>query len=456
MKRSTKFLINITLIMVMAGIILHWNQYRWTERSAAKIYAESIYLDDPVIELLKRTYDYEIYSIKQDQILACSVVKREFRFLWKPIGFGDVWVNLADPSINEIQFLDQCKSAYDDFYNIDFMEDQLLINHLEKVVLNDDGSFIYRIKDDFQNQFYNQLGRMEDHLELNFKEFIDRYQNSYFYSYNSFEGLGTVTQFFENKLSVYYDVSRYDQTGEKFQVSFYIEYVLNHPENYTVKEVLNLQIDDRLRTYLEDVFSSYETLESLDSVNEIFIRNKIDQWIKNEALDIQIKSMHKIEATKVAENSLFADDLDFYTQINSLENKRIDLDYSLTSLYHMKINEVFKPYEETELLFHTSDGNYVHLNKFDKFPLGEVIKINGTQIQIYLKLSDEDTFNQLLSRVYLQKLLQLIVEDSVGEVKTEDDLSKSSIAIIKALSENFGISQSSISISMIATNVDLN
>ena len=239
-------------------------------------------------------------------------------------------------------------------------------------------------------------------------------------------------------------------------MSFYIEYVLNHPENYTVKEVLNLQIDDRLRTYLEDVFSSYETLESLDSVNEIFIRNKIDQWIKNEALDIQIKSMHKNEATKVVENSLFADDLDFYTQINSLENKRIDLDYSLTSLYQMKINEVFKPYEETELLFHTSDGNYVHLNKFDKFPLGEVIKINGTQIQIYLKLSDEDTFNQLLSRVYLQKLLQLIVEDSVGEVKTEDDLSKSSIAIIKALSENFGISQSSISISMIATNVDLN
>lgn len=460
MKRSLKLIRNILLIVIIISIIGYTKQYRFTPVDVAKVFGETIFLDNPDIKQLSTNNQYTTFLLEEDNVLACSVVEKVNGFVYHPANFGSTFITLNNSDADIESFTSKCSNTYERYFNISYQDDLILGNLLEFKSHNYNYSKpvqIYQVKDTFANQFYSEFETLNNYFDMNYKEFIEDPSNhkiTYYYT--------DLTKSFSSKSRNYssqmhYIIDRIDVNENRSTLNFLFDYRIKDQELLTVLDVLNIEQQLYEKSFTEEAFGQFETIKTLEELSENRIIEILNQTMQKMNINMEVTKVEILETSTPdtdEPNTQVINDktsLEYFLEYNKISSvtERNDLSYDV--IKELTINQVLTNEEDFELLIKTSDEKLVHLDTYSFTEFGPtVITPDGNQVQVYFRISSEEEFNSIISsRPYLDEIIEKIILESYTEITTKDEISSVVQKMHQSVVDNFGVIYNTISVSIV-------
>ncbi len=460
MKRSLKLIRNILLIVIIILIIGYTKQYRFTPVDVAKVFGEIIFLENPDIKQLSSNNQYTTFLLEEDNVLACSVVEKEYGFVYHPAIFGSTFITLNNSDTDIETFTSKCSTTYDRYFNVSYQDDLILGNLLEFENHNYNYSKpvqIYQVKDTFANQFYFEFETLNNYFDMSYKEFIgdpSNHEITYYYT--------DLTKSFASKSSNYsnqmnYFIERIDLNEDRSTFNFLFDYRIKNQELLTVLDVLNIEQQLYEKSFIEEAFDQFETIETLEDLSENRIIEILNQTMRKMNINMEVTKVEILETstpdtgepiTQVINDKT---SLEYFLEYNKISSVTDRNDLSYDDIKELTIKQVLTNEDDIDLLIETSDEKYVHLDTYSFTEFGPtVITPDGNQVQVYFRISSEEEFNSLISsRPYLDEIIEKIILESYTEITTKDEISSVVQKMHQSVVDNFGVIYNTISVSII-------
>lgn len=452
MKRLIKLLRNLLLIVVLLVGIAYLNGNRFSAASAARKVGQTLFLEDPLLESIGQRDKYAFFLMEEADVQVCTVVKRSYGVLWNMAEFGNTWTR--QPTEDPLLTTQACLLTYDAYFNTRYRDLSSIKAYLQPVTLNFNlGTTVYRIQD---NRLRALMGRdIKPYLDMPYQDFLDQGLNKDYAIYYA-DGTPGYTQSTNLTLtsgSLY--ITRPDRDGIDYDFGFHYTYLLNHPEDYTVGEVLNLSESIPFYNAIEEKFKSYTTSEALKELDEQDLTDLLTTIITENGFDIRLSEVELYESVAVNKDELskVVDPVKEYVANHKLEVRQFVSELTLDEFKTKGLKEILDGYGTSSAFIKTKDFRYVHLDKTDQAAIGDPVEIDGNVIQLFIKFYDTESVTTVLKRPNLDALFEPIIRESYTPIRTPEDMAINAMRIKTALAENLGIPMTSLSVSMYITSI---
>lgn len=456
MNRIAKSIINCLLIIVFIGILLYSKGYRIDAESAANIYTEMVYMNHPELIEHKKIDNLEIFLFQQDDVLACSVVKNSYPFIYKSLNTITAinesyspyswFVDQSNFDEEEIKSTNnECINTYELFYNLDYIN----LNKIGNALVPQMYSFgndekIYQIPDfHFEAIYYpitsDETKSISDYTNL----YVDHNQLLYFEDFDHTVISGI---YIDNNANVF--LTRYDDNHESYIVTLSINMDYLNKDTTSVKEVYDKKTEliDKLKTYFIDNqnLDYYYQLKNetlIKIVKEVALELSFDINI----IDVSIM----IENTNVQHtNELIPSTIEEYA--TTFQYNFVESELSSDELMDLTYRDVFDLFDELyRLIIKTTDGKYFQLFVSDVVNIGDDIKVGDAYFKFGLSLINVDDFNKAMETTNIHKRITYIINEDYELIDNQEDALKITDKMESDIAEYLGINKYSVHISVV-------